>query len=133
MLRSFLSVFAGLIVFSLVVTVLQGMMAQVYPLPAIDPEDPAAIGRAIAGMPAGAFGLLLAGYAVGAMCGGAVASAIATRARMRHALIVGVVTTLGGIANFVLLPHPLWVVLSGLPLFIAMALVGGRLGLALTR
>lgn len=132
-LRSVLAVIAGLLVFFLVVAALQGTMTQMYPLPAdVDMNDMEAVGRVVMAMPAGAFGLLLAGYAVGAMCGGAVAAAIAAQAKLRHAVIVGVVTTLGGIANFAMLPHPMWVVMIGLPLFIVMAVVGGRVGAAIT-
>ncbi|MBL9106358.1 MAG: hypothetical protein JNL82_35880 [Myxococcales bacterium] len=133
-LRSVVAVVAGLLVFFVVVMVVQGAMAQVYPLPAgVDVRDMEAIGRAVLAMPAGAFGLLLAGYAIGALCGGMVAAASAARAEMRHAIIVGAVTTLGGVANFVMLPHPTWVVLLGLPLFLIMAAIGGRIGVALTR
>lgn len=134
MIRSILAVLAGLMVFFIAVTVLQGMMVQLYPLPAgIDPNDLEALKRALMGMPAGAFAVLLAAYAVGAMCGGAVAAAVAGRRKMLHAAIVGGLTMLAGIANFARLPHPSWVVLVGVPLFVVMALIGGRLGLRLTR
>jgi hypothetical protein len=134
MIRSILAVFAGLMIFLITVTVLQGMMVVAYPLPpGIDPNDAEALKQALIGMPAGAFGVLLAAYAVGAMCGGAVAAAIAGSKRVTHAAVVGGVATLAGIANFATLPHPAWVVIVGVPMFMVMAVAGGLLGQRLTR
>jgi hypothetical protein len=134
MFRSVLVVFAGLVVFSLVVTTLQSAMVRLYPLPAgLDMTDVEAVERAIVGMPAGAFAVLLAGNAVGAMCGGAVTAALATQRKRTHAAVIGGLTTLAGLANFLQWPHPTWVVAVGLPLFMVMALAGGLLGQRLTR
>lgn len=49
------------------------------------------------------------------------------------AALVGGVATLGGAANFLMLPHPAWVVAVGMPTFLAAALLGGRIGRGLAR
>lgn len=134
MLRSVLAVVAGLAVFFVAVSMLQGSMQQVYPPPpGFDPQDFEAVRRHVAGMPAGAFGLLLAVYAVGGFCGGAVAAGIAVDRKLRAAGIVGGLTMLIGIANFAMLPHPLWVVCVGVPLFVVAAVLGGLIGRMLSR
>jgi hypothetical protein len=134
-MRSVLAVIVGLFVFFIVVMTWQGgVMAAVYPLPEwVDPNDMESVKAGILVMPAAAHGLLLVGYALATACAGAVAAAVADRRRMTCAAIVGGLATLGGILNFVALPHPTWVVVVGLPMYMVMALIGGRLGLRLTR
>ena len=134
-MRSVLAVIVGLFVFFIVVMTWQGgVMSAVYPLPAsVDTNDMESLKAGILAMPAGAHGLLLVGYALATACAGAVAAAIADRRRMVCAAIVGGFATLGGILNFVALPHPTWVMVVGLPMYMVMALLGGRGGLRLTR
>lgn len=134
-MRNVLAVIAGLMVFSFIVMTWQGVvMPRVYPLPAwVDMNDMESLKQGIKEMPNAAFGLLLVGYALGTACGGAVAAAIGARRPMLCAAIVGGLTTVGGILNFVSLPHPTWVVIVGLPMYMLMALIGGRGGLRLAR
>lgn len=127
-MRNVLAVLAGLVMFFLIVTTWQGVaMQQAYPLPAWDPNDPDSIRQVFGGMPAGAFGLLLVGYALATACGGAIAGAIGARPRV-CALVVGGFTLLAGVLNFMALPHPAWVVVVGVLLFPIAAVAGGRAG-----
>lgn len=134
-MRSVLAVIAGLILFVLIVMTWQGtVMPRVYPLPTwVDMNDLESIKKGIAAMPDGAFAALLAGYALATTCAGMVAAAIGPRRPMLCAGIVGGLTMLGGVMNFATLPHPLWVVIVGVPMYMVAALVGGRLGMRLTR
>jgi hypothetical protein len=99
---------------------------------AVDPKDTEALRTMMAGMPVGVFVILMLGWMLGALTGGLLAARLAStwfhRAPLVHALAVGAVQTAGAIANFTLLPHPTWVLVAGLVVFIPMALVGGRLG-----
>lgn len=128
-MRNVLAVLAGLVMFFLIVTTWQGVtMPRAYPLPEwADPNDMESIKRALGEMPAGAFGLLLAGYALATACGGAIAGAIGARPRV-CALVVGGLTLLGGVLNFMALPHPAWAVVVGVLLFPIAAVAGGRVG-----
>ncbi len=129
MLRSVLVVFAGLVAGMFMVTAIESLIPMVYPLPAaIDPKDPEALRAAMAGMPAGVFLMLMAAWAFGSLTGGLLTARLATHAPLRHALAVGVIQTAGAVANFVMLPHPTWVIAAGLAVFVPMALLGGALG-----
>ncbi len=133
MLRSFLAVLAGLALGMFVITAVESIIPLIYPMPrAVDPGDTEALRTMMAGMPVGVFVILMLGWIFGALAGGLLAARVAStwfyRAPLLHALAVGVVQTAGSIANFSLLPHPTWVLVAGLVVFIPMALLGGQLG-----
>ncbi len=70
MLRNILALLAGLIGAVVVIGAVQYVASLVYPLPAgIDVNDSAAITAAVANMPAGAFVMVLIGYALGTLGG----------------------------------------------------------------
>ena len=133
MLRSILAVLAGLVLGMFVITAVESLIPLAYPMPrAVDPKDTEALRTMMAGMPVGVFVILMLGWMLGALTGGLLAARLAStwfhRAPLVHALAVGAVQTAGALANFTLLPHPTWVLVAGLVVFIPMALVGGRLG-----
>lgn len=132
MLRSILVVIAGLVLGMLVITAIESMIPMVYPLPPFDPNDPAALHAALAALPTPAFVILVLGWAFGALASGVLAARLArkfeTGVPLRHALAVGVVQTVGAVANFAMLPHPTWVLVVGLVVFVPMALLGGKIG-----
>lgn len=67
-------------------------------------------------------------HALGTLVGAWVAAAIAVHAKMKIALIAGVVFLAGGIAAAVMLPAPLWFELVDLvSAYIPMAWLGGRM------
>ena len=133
MLQSILAVLAGIVLGMFVITGVESIIPLVYPLPqAVDPKDLEAMRTMLAGMPTGVFVILMSGWILGALAGGLLAARLAStwfhRRPMAHALAVGVLQSVGAVANFVMLPHPTWVLVGGLFVFIPMALLGGRLG-----
>jgi hypothetical protein len=132
MLRSILVVIAGLVLGMFVITAIESMIPMAYPLPPFDPNDPAALRAALGSMPTGVFVILVAGWAFGALAAGVLAARLAlkfeTGAPLRHALAVGIVQTAGVGVNFAMLPHPTWVLVVGLVVFVPMALLGGKVG-----
>lgn len=88
-----------------------------------DPEQSRAL---LATAPAGAFLVVLIGWALGSFCGGFVATWIGKQPRYRHALILGVLLTFAGIANNLMVPPPLWFWVVGLLVFIPAACAGAR-------
>src|SRR5262245_4832651 len=108
--RSILAVIAGFIAASAVMMVVETINGHV-----LYPElgklsqvatDKEAIRALMASAPAGAFLVVLFGWALGSFVGGFIAAWIASHNPMRAALFLGVLLTLAGIANNLMLPPP---------------------------
>jgi hypothetical protein len=71
-------------------------------------------------------------HALGTFAGALVAALIAASHKIKFALGIGVFFLLGGIANVLLLPSPVWFAVVDLSLaYIPMAYLGGKLGLSI--
>lgn len=120
--RILAAVAAGLVVGFLVIAGVEAFGSKIYPSPAgLDPTDAAALETFIAGLPPGAFLLVLAGWGLGALLGSWIATRLGPSRHMAPGLIVGAVLVVAGVANMMLLPHPLWfwaATLVVLPLFV---------------
>lgn len=127
-LRSVVAIVTGLLVAFLVVMGAEGVNARIHPLPAgVDLSDTNAMKQFVASLPASGFLLVLAGWFLGALLGGWVAARVARRSPMAHSMIVAVLLLCGGVANMLMLPHPAWVWIVGLALFLLGGCAGGRL------
>lgn len=127
--RSMLSIVVGAIAAMIVITAIHVANAKIHsPGVQLDPfKDPEGFAKYIADAPAGMFLLLILAYAAGSFVGGCVAGLIAPGRRIVHGMIIGVLLLLAGIANFASMPpHPLWVVILCLLIFLPMAYVGAR-------
>jgi hypothetical protein len=125
MLKGILGALGGLAAALVVIVAFQKVGQLIYPMPAgLDMKDKEAMGAWIKTLPVGAFLLLLAGYAAGSFTGGAVAVLIS--GKLGPALAIGGVLTLSGLANVVMIPHPAWVAVASLALYLPMAWLGGR-------
>lgn len=129
--RSILAVVVGFVLASAVMLLVESVNGRV-----LYPE----LGKAGAGMtdreqiralfataPTGAFLVVMFGWALGSFVGGLAATWIGQQAPYRHALILGVLLTLAGVANDLMLPPPLWFWIVGLVVFIPAACAGARL------
>ena len=126
MLRRILAVIVAALVGSLVIWAVQSIGHLVYPLPeGLDTGDLEQMKAYVASLPLGAFGFILAAYVLGSFAAGWTAVSIAKT--MGPALAAGVVFTLAGIANVLLIPHPLWFAVATLLCYVPCALLGGRL------
>jgi hypothetical protein len=104
------------------------MSQQLYPLPAhLNLNDKAAATAAFSNLPAAALLLVLFGYALGSFFGGMVAARFALSKRVAHAVAVGLLLMVAGIANLLAYPHPLWFVVVSLLLYLPMAYFGGMM------
>jgi hypothetical protein len=109
MIRSALVLFAGVVVSVLVVLLMDGVVARIYPLPpGTDMRDPESLRHAIAGLPVGAFMLLVFGWALAAGAGAYTASRLATQSATTHGLIVALFVLVATVANLARIPHPVW-------------------------
>ncbi len=119
---------AGIVVAWLVITLSQLLSAALYPPPpGTDLTDPAALADFINTAPVTAMACVIAGYALAALLGGWVAARISRRHPRLAALIVGALVLLGVVLNYTMIPHPTWMLVSGVLLPVPMAWLGTRL------
>lgn len=133
MLRSVISVIAGIVVGSLAVFAFEFAGHAVFPAAvAVDKADPEALRRLVEVTPFGAKLFVVAGWFAGAFAGACVALMLAKRwapvAWVVAAAFLGLTAT-----NFAAIPHPMWMVVSAVvvcPLGAALAIVllRGRYG-----
>jgi hypothetical protein len=128
MMRSLLTVISGLVSGMLAGRFVLFLGRNVAPPPAdLNPGDLEAVKRFVAAAPTDYFVLLLAAWAVGAFVGGLVAGLLAPNHRVWHAVAVGMVQAAVAAVQLLAIPHPPWVVMSALALFVPIAWLGGRL------
>jgi hypothetical protein len=129
--RTVFAIVGGLIVAALIIALVHFVSAKLYPLPrGLDVHDRAAISAAIQRLPTGAFLMVLGAWAAGAFCGGWVAGRIARRARVGHALVVGILLLMAGIGNLTAIPHPFWMWIGAFVVFSGGSVLGGRIASA---
>src|SRR5687767_10795441 len=109
LIRSALVLLGGVVIAVIVVSLMDGVVISIYPLPAgTDPRNPESLRPAIAALPATAFLLLVAGWALAAGAGSYLAARLATQSAATHGLIVALFVLVATVANLARIPHPLW-------------------------
>jgi hypothetical protein len=129
--RSVLAVIAGFVLSCLVMMLVESVNGKVfYPGLAKQAEgvtDREEIRKIFAAAPLGALVVVLCGWVMGSLLGGLAATWLGRQPLYRHALIIGVLVSLGAVANNLMLPPPAWFWIVGLILPIPSACLGGRL------
>ena len=124
-------VVAGIVVAWLVIVLSQLLSAALYPPPpGTDLTDPAVLAACTvngAVPKVTAMACVIAGYALAALLGGWVAARIARAHPRIAAMVVGGMVLLGVILNYTMIPHPTWMLVSGVLLPLPMAWLGARL------
>lgn len=116
MLRQVLAPVAGVVVGAAVVALVEAAGRSFYPTPTVVPAEQ---GQLVVGaLPLGALAAVVVAWGLGAMAGSFVAALIARRHARRAALIAGGVLLASTVANLVMIPHPIWMMLAG-PLVVA--------------
>jgi hypothetical protein len=138
MLRTTFAVISGLFAMMIVITFVEIANAKFFfpPPPALDLTSETAVAAYASTMPATALGVVLSGWLLGAFAGALVAARIASEHRLACALIIGVVDVVLTALNAMSIPHPTWMLATGLLLPIPLAWLAARLaqkGLASTR
>jgi len=127
MIRKVLAVIAGLVVASIAIMIAEMIGHRIYPIPqGFNKDDMNVMREFMAGLPAGAFLIVAAGWAIGSFLAGFAAKTISRSNGFLIPLIIGGLLTVGAIANFVMMPHPTWFVILGLLIFIPITLIGHR-------
>ena len=130
-LRSILAVIVGFVAASAVMMLIETLNGRVlYPelgKLAEGMTDREAIRALMAKAPVGAFLVVLLGWALGSLVGGFLAAWIGWNAPAAHALVLGGLLTLAGIANNLMLPPPAWFWILSLVVLLPAAYAGARL------
>ena len=128
MLRSAMSLLVGCVAGGAIVLVVEALGQRLYPPPpGADFTTVDGRAAAMAQAPAGALWFVILAYAAGAFTGGALAVRIARISSPLPALIVGSVLMLGGLSTLIAMPHPWWMVVATIIVFMPAAWAGGKL------
>lgn len=99
-----------------------------YPLPPeVDINNAESMKSYMPQIPVGALSLVLSGWLSGSLLAGFFARKISQNASKRNPLIIGCILESATIFNFLLLPHPTWLVVVSLLLIIPAVFVGHNL------
>lgn len=124
-MKRIIAVLAGCIVSVLVIFLSEGLSHTLNPPPeGLNPNDPEQLKTLMAEAPFLALVLVQVGAFLGAFVGGMIASAVIGTKDKLPAIGVGVVLTLLGLINLVLIPHPVWFTLTALLVYVAGAYTG---------
>lgn len=108
-LRNTFAALAGALLGLLCISLIQGLTAQRYPLPAgFDPGDKAAMGEFLRALPIAAKLLILSGYFVGVTLGAWVAHRLSFAHGARQAFLVTALFAVASVMNLLSFPHPVW-------------------------
>ena len=128
-IRSALVLLAGVVVAVVVVSLMDGVVISIYPLPAgTDMSDPESLRQGIAGLPVAAFLLLVVGWALAAAAGSYLAARLARQSAAIHGLIVTLFVLVATVANLARIPHPIWMWPASIILITAAGWGAARLG-----
>jgi uncharacterized membrane protein len=126
-MRKIMGVVLGAVAAMLVVAAFDALAGRLYPMPALESADPAALADVIGGMPISAKLLVVAGWLIGPLAGAWLALRIGDW-RMAGRIVTAIVLA-GSIANILMLPHPFWMQVCAVVLPVA----GGAIGIWLHR
>ena len=102
--------------------------ASFFPAPAgVDVTTPEGMAQAVGMMPTGAFIGLVVGYLVATTLGAYVAARLAASRHLLVASLVAAVFVAGGVANFMMIPHPIWVPIASMLAFLLAPVLALRL------
>jgi hypothetical protein len=128
-IRSALVLLAGVVVAVVEVSLMDGVVISIYPLPAgTDMNDPESLRQGIAGLPVAAFLLLVVGWALAAGAGSFLAARLARQSAAIHGLIVTLFVLVATVANMARIPHPIWMWPASIILITAAGWAAARLG-----
>lgn len=133
MLRNVIAVIAGFIVGAIVNTSIVIFGPMVIPAPpGADMTTAEGIAAAMPMLEARHFVAPFLAHALGTLSGALVAALISATHKMTVAMVIGVITLIGGIIAAVMIPAPMWfIALDLIVAYIPMAYVGGRIGSAI--
>lgn len=134
--RNVAAVVAGFVVASIVMMTVEAVNGGIfYPELAKAAEgikDREALRALIAGAPVGALLVVIVGWALGGLAGGWVTAKL-SRGTKIPGFVLGVLLTLAGVANNLMIPPPVWFWFAGVLVLMPAAYAGARLAVRSTR
>lgn len=128
MFRSVGAIIAGLAVAFATVMLIDTLNHAVFPPPAgLDSSDPDAVRPYLATLPAGAYLFILASSVVAAFVGTLLACYTGRGNPALYGGVVGGIVLAATISNFIVIPHPLWLVIATLAGIVLSTLLAMRL------
>lgn len=129
MANRIISIVVGVIVGVLVVTLGEMIQHQFYPVPeGLDFKDKEAMKAFVETMSMGALVSLVFIWILSSFIGGLIAARIAKTRWQLSAMITGGILLLGAILNMFMIPHPVWMVIVTVLLYLPAAYLGGMTG-----
>jgi hypothetical protein len=129
--KSIAAVVAGFIVASIVMMIIEYVNGHIfYPALARAAQgvtDREQIRALFAKAPVSALFVVIVGWVLGGIAGGWTTARLAPRFTLRHALVLGALLTLAGVANNLMLPPPLWFWIASIVVFIPATHFGASL------
>lgn len=126
--RTIVAVVVGTVVAFVLVAGIETIGERVYPPPAgMDFSKPDQLATYIQRLPGGALAFVLAAWIVATFVGGLVAGWIDRSRAVLAAAIVGALVLAATVLNFVLIPHPAWMIAAGVLGIAFAAYLAGRL------
>lgn len=128
MARTVLSLVIGVVIGEIVIALVESLGRWWFPAVPL-PKSVSFRERVAEGdiVPAGFFLVAAVGWGAGSLAGAWLAAAIARRAHLQHALVVGGVVFLGGLWDLMVESHPFWFWILGLGVILPAAWAGGDL------
>lgn len=117
----------GVVLAVLVINGVEAAKQRLYPIGMVNWFDPLVAARALRTIPAPGQAMIVAGWLLGSLLGGAAAVRVARR--RWTAWVPAALVVVGGIANALLLPQPWWMDLAA----VVAPVAGGWLAVRLTR
>ncbi len=125
LVRNILAVVAGVVAGGCIVAAVESISSLVYPPPKdLDFSNRTAMSQFVAGLPLGAFLLVLAAWSAGNFAAGYLARRWTPARMLWPALIACGLLLLAALINLALIPHPLWFWFAGIAVSIAFAAIG---------
>ncbi len=129
MLRKVLAVIAGFVAASIIMMVFEFTNSKIFQIPAdLDYNNLEALREYTSKLPQTVWVMVLAGWFLGSFASGFVVRKIVATSGIGLPLIVSVLLALGGVMNFMFLPHPVWVIVLGMLIFFTMPTLGHKFG-----
>ena len=123
-----LSIIAGLAGGWLVVFAGEAIIHQIYPLPEIKNfDDKEFLSQLMNSLPNYYFILLLVNWVLSVVVAGMITSKLVKSNWQKATLIVSIIMLLGAVINMIMIPHPLWVKIVTIFIYLPFGYIGGRL------
>jgi uncharacterized protein YacL len=123
-----ISIVAGAFAGWLVVYIGESVLNGILPTSTdINLSDKAALKNYIQGLPAHYFVFLLLTWAFSSFLGGFVTGKFAKSNWKRACLTTGGILMIGNIANFIMIPHPIWVNIISVIMYLPLSYLGGKI------